>query len=163
MAHRKPKLVLTIMLAACAAGAFGIAAYSQESPGDPHHRPMMPFAAVLRPAQKRQLFSIIKADKSKLDALHQRLHAAREALIEKLFSPGPTVDLSKEVADLKSAQAAMIDERVSIALAARKLLSPQQLKDAATFHARLEELRRQESQLREQMENSNNAPAPAQE
>lgn len=153
----KPKLVLAFMLAVCAAGAFGVRAYPQEGSDSPHHRSIIPFAAVLRPDQKRQLYTIIKADKSKLDALHQRLHAAREALIQKLFTSGPTVDLSKEVAELKSAQAAMIDERVSIALAARKLLTPQQLKDAATFHSRLEALHRQEAQLMEQMESSRTA------
>jgi Spy/CpxP family protein refolding chaperone len=163
VAQTQLKLVLALMLAAGAAGAFGVAAYSQEGPGEPHRSSMMPFEEVLRPDQKHQLYTIVKADKAKLDALRQRLHAAREALIQKLFSPGPTVDLSKEIAELKSAQAAMIDERVAIAQAARKLLSPQQLKDAAAFHSRIEELHRQEAQLMEQMEGAKNSPAPGQE
>ncbi len=124
---------------------------------------MLPFEAVLRPDQKHQLYAIVKADKTKLQTLHQRLHTAREALIQKLLSPDPSVDVSKETADLKAAQAAMIDERVTIALAARKLLSTQQLKDAATFHKRMEELHRQEDQLMEQMESSKGSPAPGQE
>jgi len=164
VAQTKLKLVVALMLAVGAATAFGVAAYSQEEgPGGPHRSPMMPFEEVLRPDQKHQLYAIVKADKAKLDALHQRLHAAREALIQKLFSPGPTVDLSKEIAELKAAQAAMIDERVAIAKAARKLLSPQQLKDAAAFHTRIEELHRQEAQLMEQMEGAKNSPAPGQE
>jgi Spy/CpxP family protein refolding chaperone len=157
------KLALVLMLAATVAGAFAVGAYSQEGPGGPRRGSMMPFEGVLRPDQKQQFYSIVKADKKKIDALHQRMHAAREALIQKLFSPGPAPDLSKEIAELKSAQAAMIDERVTIALAARKLLSPQQLKDAAAFHSRLEDLHRQEAQLMEQMESSKAAPGPGQE
>ncbi len=118
---------------------------------------------VLRPDQKHAALHHREGGQGETDALHQRLHAAREALIQKLFSPGPTVDLSKEIAELKAAQAAMIDERVAIAQAARKLLSPQQLKDAAAFHSRLEELHRQEAQLMEQMEGAKNTPAPGQE
>ena len=49
---------------------------------------MLPFEAVLRPDQKHQLYAIVKADKTKLQTLHQRLHTAREALIQKLLSPG---------------------------------------------------------------------------
>jgi len=45
----------------------------------------------------------------------------------------------------------MIDERVSIALAARKMMSSEQLKTAAEFHAKLEDLHRQESDLLRQM------------
>jgi Spy/CpxP family protein refolding chaperone len=150
-----------MLLTAGALATFGVAAYSQGGPSDPHHG-MLPFEAVLSRGQKHQLYSIVKADKAKLDALHQRLHEAREALIQKLFSPGDSVDLTKEVADLKAAQAAMVDERVAIALAARKLL-PQQLKDAAAFHSRLEDLHHQEAQLMQQIENSKNDPTPPQE
>ncbi len=113
---------------------------------------MTPFEAVLSPEQKMALMAMVKADRNKFQALHQHLHDARDALIAKLVSPDASVDVSKEVAQLKAAQAAMIDERVSIALAARKLLTPQQLKDAAAFHAKLEDLHRQESALMQQME-----------
>ncbi len=113
---------------------------------------MEPFEIVLTPQQRQALLSMVKADRAKLRSLHQRLHQAREALIEKLLSPDATVDVSKETAELKSAQAAMIDERVGIALAARKLLTAQQLKDAGAFHAKLRELHSQEADLIRQME-----------
>lgn len=145
------KPLLATLFGAVALTAFGAAAYAQHGEPRGDRMAMMPFAAVLRPDQKQQLYSIVKADRAKLESLHRRLHAAREALIEKLLSPGPTVDISKEVAELKAAQAAMIDERVSIALAARKMLSPEQLKAAAQFHAKLEDLHRQESDLLRQM------------
>jgi Spy/CpxP family protein refolding chaperone len=113
---------------------------------------MEPFEIVLTPQQRQALLSMVKADRGKLQSLHRRLHQAREALIEKLLSPDATVDVSKETAELKAAQAAMIDERVGIALAARKLMTPQQVKDAAAFHAKLRDLHRQEIELIRQME-----------
>src|SRR5579871_674497 len=124
------------ILVAIAAGVFLLCALAADTPafqGEPSGRERMamtPFEAVLSADQRQALLSMVKADKAKLRALHQRLHKAREALIDKLLAPGAAVDVSKETAELKAAQAAMIDERVSIALAARKLLSAQQLKDA---------------------------------
>ncbi len=148
------------ILVAIAAGVFLLCALAADTPafqGEPSGRERMamtPFEAVLSADQRQALLSMVKADKAKLRALHQRLHKAREALIDKLLAPGAAVDVSKETAELKAAQAAMIDERVSIALAARKLLSAQQLKDAAAFHAKLEDLHRQEAALMEQMEDA---------
>jgi hypothetical protein len=139
------------MALATALTAIGVPAHAQHWEGPSERMARLPFTAVLRPDQKSQLYAMLKADGAKIEAIHRRLHAAREALIAKLLAPGPTVDIGKEVAELKAAQAAMIDERVSIALAARKLMSPEQLKAAAEFHAKLEELHRQESDLLRRM------------
>ena len=158
------KIILSMLLVAGSLGALG--AFAQAFPGRPAGREgaaMMPFEAVLSPEQKQALLSMVKADRTKLQALHQRLHEAREALIEKLLSPDAPVDVSKQVAELKAAQAAMVDEHVAIALAVRKLLSPQQLKDAAAFHGRLEELHRQEAALLQQMGGGKSASPPADE
>jgi hypothetical protein len=127
--------------------AVGVAAQAQHWEPSGERMGKLPFAAVLRPDQKQQLYSIVKADRAKIESMHRRLHAAREALIAKLLSSGAAVDISQEVAELKAAQAALIDERVSIALAARKMMSAEQLKAAAEFHAKLENLHRQESDL----------------
>jgi hypothetical protein len=155
---------LAILLAAVGLGALSAVAYARRGgPPGAERMPMMPFEAVLRPDQKQVLYTMVKADRAKLESLHRRLHAAREALIEKLLSQDPSVDVSNQVAELKAAQAAMIDERVAIALAARKLLSPRQLNDAAQFHAKLEDLHRQESTLLQQMEGSKGSPSSSQE
>lgn len=147
------KFLVLILLMAGGLGVYGAAARAfPEGPRGHGRLAMTPFEAVLSPDQKIALMAMVKADRNKFQALHQHLRDAREALIAKLLSSDATVDISKEVAQLKAAQAAMIDERVSIALAARKLLSPQQLKDAAAFHAKLEDLHRQESALMQQME-----------
>jgi Spy/CpxP family protein refolding chaperone len=153
------KSILAIMLAVGSLGVFTAAAGAfHDGPGARERLTMTPFAAVLTPEQKQTLLSMVKADRNKLQALHKHLHEAREALIDKLLSADPSVDISKQVADLKAAQAAMIDERVSIAVAARKLLTPQQLKDAAAFHAKLEDLHRQEAALMQQMEGNKDQP-----
>jgi Heavy-metal resistance len=154
------RFALALLLAAGGLGVFGVSGYARYGgPPGRRHMAMMPFEAVLRPDQKLALYTMVKADRAKLEALHQRLHAAREALIQKLLSPEKSVDVSKEVAELKAAQAAMIDQRVDIALAARKLMSPKQLSDAAEFHAKLEKLHRQEAALLEQMSKSGNGGA----
>jgi hypothetical protein len=160
------KLILAMLLVAGGLGASRAAAqaYHGGPPGSHERVAMTPFEAVLSPEQKQALLSMVKADQTKLQSLHQRLHQAREALIEKLLSPDVPVDVSKEVAELKAAQAAMTDEHVAIALAVRKLLSPQQLKDAAAFHAKLEDLHRQEAALLRQMEGGKGgSPAGADE
>jgi hypothetical protein len=162
------KLVLLILFAAMvyAAGRLGAGALAQDFPRRPpgHERmAMTPFEPVLNPQQKQTMSAMIKADRAKLQSLRERLHQAREALIEKLISPGASIDVSKESADLKAAQAAMVDERVAIALAVRKLLSPQQLKDAAAFHDKLEELHRQEESLLQQMGGGKGGPPPGDE
>lgn len=158
------KLLLAILLAAGALGAFAAAAPAfPEGPPRRERLTMTPFEAVLSPEQKQALLSMVKADRNKLQALRQRLHEAREALIAKLLSKDASVDVSKEVAQLKAAQAAMIDERVAIALAARKLLSPKQLNDAAAFHTKLEDLHRQESALMQQMEGGKDLPPGGEE
>jgi hypothetical protein len=144
------RCALAILFGAAALSAFSLVAHAQHGGAPSERMALMPFAAVLRPDQKQLLYSMVKADRAKIESLHRRLHASREALIEKLLS-GPTVDISKEVAELKAAQAAMIDERVSIALAVRKTMSSEQVKAAAEFHAKLEDLHRQESDLLRQM------------
>jgi secreted Zn-dependent insulinase-like peptidase len=125
------------------------------------HEPLStePFETVLTPQQRQAIFSLVKADRAKLQALHERLHKAREALIDKLLSPEATVDVSQQTAELKAAQAAMIDERVAIAVAAHKMLSPQQLKDAAVFHSKLRKLHEQEAALLQQMQGGKGDPA----
>jgi hypothetical protein len=155
------KLLFVVLFAIVGLGAFAVAAraFHEGPPGRERERlTMMPFEAVLSPEQKAALLSMVKADRSKLQSLRQNLHEAREALIDKLLSADTSVDVSKEVAQLKAAQAAMIDERVAIALAARKLLNPKQLKDAAAFHAKLEDLHRQEAALIQQMQGGKALP-----
>jgi hypothetical protein len=155
------KFLFATVLALAALGIFAAAAPAFHDGPDGRARErlaMMPFEAVLSPEQKLAFLSMVKADRAKLQSLRQNLHNAREALIDKLLSTDPSVDVSREVAQLKAAQAAMIDERVAIALAARKLMTPKQLKDAAAFHARLEDLHRQEAALIRQMQGDKPEP-----
>ena len=78
---------LAILLAAVGLGALSAVAYARRGgPPGAERMPMMPFEAVLRPDQKQVLYTMVKADRAKLESLHRRLHAAREALIEKLLS-----------------------------------------------------------------------------
>ncbi len=110
-----------------------------------------PFEIVLTPQQRQAILSLVKADRTKLQLLHERLHKAREALIEKLLSPDAQIDVGPQLGELKAAQAAMLDERIAIALKARKMLTAQQLKNAAAFHVKLQKLREQEAALLQQM------------
>jgi Spy/CpxP family protein refolding chaperone len=152
------KIIPATLLAVAGLWVFGAAAQS-------FHRgreqlSIEPFEIVLTPQQRQAILSLVKADRTKLQLLHERLHQAREALIEKLLSPDAKIDVSQQLAELKSAQAAMIDERVTIALKARKMLTAQQLKNAAAFHSKLQTLHEQEAALLQQMQNENGKPAP---
>ena len=154
------KYIASIVLVAGGLTA-AIAAAQGLHGGPPNHERLgiNPFAAVMSAQQKQELYSTMKADRSTIQALHERLHNAREALMEKLLSPDASVDVSKESAELKAAYSAVIDERVKIAMAARKLLGPQQLKDAAAFHAKLQDLHRQEEALVRQMQGNSGSIA----
>jgi Spy/CpxP family protein refolding chaperone len=157
------KTLTALVMAAATLCAFGAMAQAlgMHRGGGREQFAIDPFQIVLTPQQRQALLAMVKADRGKLQSLHERLHKAREALIGKLLSPQSAVDVSKEAAELKAAQAAMVDERVAIALSARKLLTPQQLKDAAAFHSKLQDLRRQESQLIQQMEDGQRELPPA--
>ncbi len=111
--------------------------------------PTEPFEPVLDRDQRQMVRKILAADRTKLAILRERLGMAREALVAKLLSPGKEVDTSKEAAEIKSAVAALVDERINVALQVRKLLSPEQLARAAQLHAKLKELWTQERQLLE--------------
>lgn len=107
---------------------------------------LMALRAVLQPNQREQVKAIFKGEKQTLESLHQQLHEARQALVDKLLS-SKQAEVSTEVSRLKQAEAAMTDEHVKIAFKIRSLFSPEQLAKASKIRTSLRDLRKQERAL----------------
>jgi hypothetical protein len=154
-------------LTAAAAGCAALALTSftaRAGFGEGHGRGAMgmaPLMSVLEPQQREQVHAIFMNDRSRLDLLHAQLREAREALITKLLSPAKTVDVTDEVAKLKRAQEQLIDERIKLALQARKIMSSEQLAKALALWSKWQALRAQERALFEEARNENNAGNPS--
>jgi hypothetical protein len=132
---------------------------------EPEHRrmEMAPLLSVLQPQQRQQVNAIFMSDRSRLNLLHEQVREARQALITKLLSPEKSVDVSKEVAKLKQAQEQLIDERIKLALEARKIMTTDQLAKALALWSKWQSLRAQERELFEQArsENQSEGSSPA--
>ena len=115
--------------------------------GRGHGQWLMPLGGELQPAQRKQVHALVAGDRTSLQLLHAQEKAARKALTDKLLSTDKNVDVTREVAKLKQAEEAMLDERVSLALKVRALMSPDQLSRAADFRTKLESLHEQEHAL----------------
>ncbi len=146
---------LGIAVASCAALALAsFTAYA--GPGEGHgsgRMGMAPLMSVLEPQQRKQVHAIFMSDRSRLDLLHVQLREARQALITKLLSPAKTVDVTEEVAKLKQAQEQLIDERIKLALQARKIMSADQLAKVSALWSKWQSLREQERALFEEARN----------
>ncbi len=143
---------LGVATAVCVAvGLTSFAAYA--GPGEPaehSHMGMAPLLSVLEPEQRKQVHAIVMGDRARLDLLDARLREARQALITKLLSPEKTVNVTNEVAKLKQAQEELLDERIKLALQARKVMSTEQLGKASALWTKWQSLRAQERALFEE-------------
>ncbi|MCL5044614.1 MAG: hypothetical protein M1336_04940 [Deltaproteobacteria bacterium] len=140
-----------VLSAAAFLGAVVVAALSAQA--DRGDRPRGSLAAllapILEPQQSELVRNIFSSDQAELALLRLRLRLARRALITRLFSPEKRVDVTKEAAELKAAQAAFIDRRVALALKARRVLTPEQRAKALRLWQQWRNLRDQERSLRE--------------
>lgn len=148
----KRKLCLLAALAA-ALGSWSVTAYAyHEHTQRRHGSAMAPLEAVVGPKERERIHAIFMSDRTTLEILHERMAMARKALIAKLLSPDKKADVTKEVAQLKHAHDALIDERVKLALKARAIMSPQELSEASQLWTKWQSLREQERSLFEQAE-----------
>ncbi len=143
----KRKLCLMVALA----GVFGMLSVTAHAyrghPGDRHESAMAPLVAVVGPRQRELIRGVFTTDRTHLEILHEQVVAARKALIAKLLSGDKKVNVTKEVAQLKRAHDALIDERVKLALKVRAIMSPQQLSEASQLWTKWQSLRAQERAL----------------
>jgi len=104
--------------------------------------PLLLRTADLTPAQRARVHEIMRGHDRRLQQLSSDLRTATEALTDDLFTTGAVsredVDARlRRVADVRSQ---LMREGVSVALAVREVLTPEQLTRAAEVHSRLKRL-----------------------
>jgi hypothetical protein len=142
---RKLRLAAALAVAVC---LLSVTAYAYHDHLGQRREPVMgPLEAVANPSERPMIDAVFMGDRVRLEVLHGQMAAARKALIAKLLSPDRKIDVTKELAQLKHSQDALLDERVERALKARALMSPQELSEAFQLWTKWQRLREQERSL----------------
>ncbi len=139
-----------LALVVCAALSLGASNVHAEEFGHHHGGWWHLFGGVVQPSQRPQIETIMSNEKPTLHKLFGEVEADRTALTTKLLSPGASVDVTKEVSQLKQAEGALLEEQMKIAVQVRGVLSPQQLAQANDLFTKLHGLHEQERALLEQ-------------
>jgi Spy/CpxP family protein refolding chaperone len=115
-------------------GGMGMHGGGPGGPGGPAGLPLRLLAADLTPAQRAQIRQILIANRADLRATLQELHAAHEALGDRLFAAGALTqqDLASETARVAAAHQKLLDNGTKVMLQVRAVLTPDQLAKAAT-------------------------------
>jgi hypothetical protein len=137
-------------------GALSVSAaeYPRDTP-EQHAPAVAPLEAVAGPKEKGLIEAVFTSDRTRLEVLRDQVEVARKALIAKLLSSDKTVDVTREVTQLKHAHDALLDERVKLALEARAIMSPKELAEASQLWTKLEDLQGQEQALFDQVGRKN--------
>ncbi len=150
-------------LAALSLGAMlGVAtlgtARAEHGAGFWHHDPL--FAGVtLTDAQQQKIDALRKADRQANKGLFEQVRAINKKIDAALLAPGPVSEANlAPLVQQKAALMAQLDSaHLSQEIAARNLLTDDQIAIAASTKAKLESLREQEHALHA----AGNAPAPS--
>jgi len=99
--------------------------------------------------QKTKVRNILESHHAKFRALFQDLHAANQALADKLFVTGPvhSEDFNDQLQKVAQIRTQLMQEGLAVALEVRNVLTPEQLAKAVTLRQRLESLRTEMRQL----------------
>jgi len=139
-----------IAIAAATAGALGMAgvAVAQPGPGFHHGGGEMGFlhGVTLTDAQKAQMQAIHKAGWAQMKSIMTQMRSVHEQIATKMLAPGDVTaeSLSPLVAQEESLRQQMDSMHLSQTLQMRAILTPAQLAQAASMHAKLEALHAQE-------------------
>jgi protein CpxP len=114
--------------------------------------PLLVRGAGLTETQQAQLKQLVTSHRPKFDALQRQLRAAREQLVEKLYTPGPLKadDLTSLTQQIGKVRESLAHESLQVALEVRKMLTPEQLAKAKQRRQRLNELRAEMRSLLEE-------------
>lgn len=149
---RKQRLGVMVLAGILAAALWTASAY-----GQPHRDrgmrwergeeglllPLLVRGASLTESQQTQLKQVVMDHRPKVDALKRQLRAAREQLVDKLYTPGPlkAEDLTSLTQQIGKLRESLAHESLQVALEVRKLLTPEQLTKAKQRRQQLNELR----------------------
>ncbi|MDE2181018.1 MAG: periplasmic heavy metal sensor [candidate division NC10 bacterium] len=105
--------------------------------------PLLVRGAGLTETQQAQLKQLVASHRSRVDTLQRQLRAARDQLVEKLYTPGPlkAEDLTALTQQIGKVRESLAHESLQVALEVRKLLTPEQLAKVKQRWQRLNELR----------------------
>lgn len=161
MRTRKEWQGVVVLVGILVTGLWTSSAYGQphrglatgwERGGDGLVLPLLVRGVGLTEAQRAQVREIVASHRPKLEVLQREFRAAREQLIEQLYTPGPLkaealTPLTQQISKLHEPLA---QESLQIALEVRKVLTPQQLAKAKQRRQRLNELRAEMRKLLEE-------------
>jgi Spy/CpxP family protein refolding chaperone len=114
-------------------------------PGGPAGLPLRLLAADMTPDQRTQIRAILMANRAELRSILQELHAAHEALANKMFTPGALTasDVQAEEQAIAAAHQKLLDHGTKVMLAVRAVVTPDQLTKAAARKKQLDALHEQ--------------------
>lgn len=111
--------------------------------------PLMLRGSHLSDAQRDKVRSLMASHRTELRTLFEQLQSANDALADRLIGPG-AVDaaaLAPDVERVARARQALMEHGLTIALALRGILTPEQLAAVTAKRAKLEDLQRQMREL----------------
>ncbi|MDE2058663.1 MAG: periplasmic heavy metal sensor [candidate division NC10 bacterium] len=161
MHTRKKRHGVVVLMAILAASLWTASAYGQshrdramrwERGDEGLFLPLLVSGAGLTETQQAQLKQLVASHRPRVDALQRQFRAAREQLIEKLYTPGSLKadDLTSLRQQIGTLRESLAQESLQVALEIRKLLTPEQLAKAKQRRQRLNELRAEMRSLLEE-------------
>lgn len=161
MHTRKKRPRVMVLVAILAASLWTASAYGQphrdramrwERGDEGLFLPLLVRGAGLTETQQAQLKQLVTSHRPRVDALQRQLRAAREQLIEKLYTSGPLKadDLTALRQQIGTLRESLAQESLQVALEIRKLLTPEQLAKVKQRRQRLNELRMEMRSLLEE-------------
>ncbi|MDE2179853.1 MAG: periplasmic heavy metal sensor [candidate division NC10 bacterium] len=161
MHTRKKRPGVVVLVGILAAGLWTASAYGQpyrdramrwERGDEGLLLPLLVRGAGLTETQQAQLKQLVTTHRPRFDAIQRQLRAAREQLIEKLYTPGPlkAEDLTSLTQQIGKVRESLAHESLQVALEIRKMLTPDQLAKAKQRLQRLNELRAEMRSLLEE-------------
>ena len=111
--------------------------------------PLLLHGADLTAEQRDKVRALMSSQRAELRALFDQLRSANEALATRLTSPTPVdaAALKPDVERIAAARQALMDHGLTVALALRGILTPEQLRAVTEKRARMEDLQRQMREL----------------
>jgi Spy/CpxP family protein refolding chaperone len=142
-------LGLTLLAAVPQASAFGMRG---GGPGFLHHGgpgggpggpPLRLLLSQMTPDQRSQVRQILVGDRQERRAILQQLHAAHEALADKMLGPGTVsdTDLAPQIQTIATLHQQLLEHGAKVMLQVRAVATPDQLAKVAQTKQKLDQLR----------------------
>ena len=111
--------------------------------------PLMLHGSHLSAEQRDKVKTLMSSERAQLRTLFDQLQRANEALASRLTGPGPVdaAALKPDVERVARARQELMDHGLTIALALRGILTPEQLQAVTEKRAKMEDLQKQMREL----------------